>query len=287
MIHGVAGLWAQSFSLCIHHSLSPSPTHTLCPVHGHIPSPSHTQSFSLCIHQSVTHSKTLPCPWTQPLTKSHTMLQSLHPSVSQSVSHTHTHTVLSMDTSLHPVIHNASISLCIHQSVNHLHTLSCPWAHPFVNHTQPFSLCILHSLTHCPVLSVDTSLHQVTNNPSICTHQVVIHSHTLSCPWTHPFTKAHRMTPRRQEDRQEHEELNTCKLCGFTDTGLGAGLPDAKFRKTSSQAVTSIFVPHVTISFSIIGPEHTPSLILNNSLSGVITGVSFEQPQWGYHWCQF
>ena len=90
------------------------------------------------------------------------------------------------------------------------------------------------------------------------------------------------MAPSRQKDGLEHVELNTCKLCGFTDTGLGAGLPDAKFRKTSSQAVTSIFVPHVTISFSIIGPEHTPSLILNNSLSQVIIGVSFEQLQWDY-----
>ena len=272
MIHGVAGLWAQSFHLCIHHSLSPSPTHTLCPVHGRIPSPSHAQSFSLCIHQSVTHSNTLSCRRTHLFTKSHTMLQSLHPSVSQ--------------------------------SVNHLHTLSCPWAHPFVNHTQPFDLhpplthtlsCPVgghipspshtqsfhlhppgsHSLTPCPVLAVDTSLHQVTHNPSICIHQGVIHSRTLSCPWTQPFTKAHRMTPSRREDGLEHVELNTCKLCGFTDTGLGAGLPDAKFRKTSSQAVTSIFVPHVTISFSIIGPEHTPSLILNNSLDEHMINVHY------------
>ena len=89
--------------------------------------------------------------------------------------------------------------------------------------------------------------------------------------------------PSRPEDRQEHVDLLTCKLCGFTDTGLGAGLPDAKFRRTSSQAVTSIFVPHVTISFSIIGPEHTPSLILNISLSGDVTDVNV----WGYYWCQF
>ena len=192
---------------------SQSLTQTLCPVDGHISSPSHTQCFSLCIHQSVSQSTTCTlCP-------------------------VHGHIPLL-------ITHNPSI-------------------------------CIHHSLTHCPVLLVDTSLHQVTHNPSICIHQVVIHSRTLSCPWTQPFTKAHRMTPSRQEDGLEHVELNTCKLCGFTDTGLGAGLPDAKFRKTSSQAVTSIFVPHVTISFSIIGPEHTPSLILNNSLNEHMINVHY------------
>ena len=163
MIHGVAGLWAQSFRLCIHHSLSPSPTHTLCPVHGRIPSASHAQSFSLCI-QSVTHSNTLSCRRGHISSPSHTQCFSLciHQSVSQSVSQSHTHT--------------------------HTHTLSCPWTHPFTKSytmhpvvsasisqsttctlcpvhghiplliTHNPSICIHHSLTHCPVLLVDTSL---------------------------------------------------------------------------------------------------------------------------------